>query len=124
MRLGEEAETVASGVVMDGLGVVVGEENGKRLSVGWRATKGLVDLGTSRTTNGAVDIRVTRNAKRESFLFPHILRENLRTAKPRVKFQLDFSPISLRLCRSCSRLCHQNKSTCVPKILQATQAKK
>ena len=26
MRLGEEAETVAGGVVMDGLGVVVGEE--------------------------------------------------------------------------------------------------
>lgn len=31
--------------------------------------KGLVGLGTSGTTDGAVAIRVTRNAERECFLF-------------------------------------------------------
>ena len=36
---------------------------------GLRATKGLVSLGTSGTTDGAVAVRVTGNAERERFLF-------------------------------------------------------
>ena len=35
----------------------------------WRATKRLVSLGTSGTTDGAVAVRVTGNAERDRFLF-------------------------------------------------------
>jgi len=43
------------------------------LSLGWRATKGLVDLGTSGTIDGAVAVRMASNAERECFLFQDVI---------------------------------------------------
>ena len=44
--------------------------------------KGLVDLGTSGTIDGAVAVGMTRNAERECFLFQDVI----------VKLVVDFSP--------------------------------
>ena len=54
--------------------------------MGWRATKRLVDLGTSGTTDGAVAIRVTRNAKRERFLFQDVIVELVFNFAPRQRW--------------------------------------
>ena len=52
------------------------------MSLGWRATKGLVDLGTTGTIDGAVAVGMTRYAERECFLFQDVI----------VKLVVDFSP--------------------------------
>lgn len=43
--------------------------------MGWGATKGLVGLGTSGAINGAMAVRVTRDAERERFLFQDVIIE-------------------------------------------------
>ena len=52
----------------------------------WRATKGLVSLGMSGTTDGAVAVRVTGNAERERFPFKDIIVELVVYFTPRQRW--------------------------------------